>query len=268
VAPVYIHADTNSAFPSLRVTHRNHGSGTFIGPLSNEHSTRVLTDTLISHFGLKACRRPANQCTGRPCSPATAARCGAPDANEIGAVVYRERVSRALAVFNGGGPTFRETLNGRREDALRTGRVAEANDFRDALKALDRTLSMLDLGKRACACDVRILVEATEDEAALLVVAEGWRFCAVRCTREDVHTDLLTARLIRAVTRARNRVAAERIPSTRLQDMIIIDDYCRRHDVVQIEYADDAERTAARAIATLRRMMRIPRKRHAGVSGA
>ncbi len=127
---------------------------------------------------------------------------------------------------------------------------------------------MLDLGERACACDVRILIEATEDEAALLVVADGWRFCAVRCTREDVNTDLLTARLVRAVTRARNRVAAGRIPATRLRDMIIIDEYCRRHDVVQIEYAEDVEKTAARAIATLRRMMRIPRKRHAGVSDA
>jgi len=266
VLPVYLHVDADSDYPALRVTRRRLRNGVIVGPLSNEHSARVLADTLNVHFGLRRCRRPVHQCANRPCSPNDAARCGAPDIYALGPEAYAKSLTAALAVLDGGGEAFRELLRTRQEEAAQSERFEEASQCRDAIRALDRTLAALAVAERASADRVCVLIEGDDANAAVLVVANGWLFTTLRPTRAEVASGCCTRKLVRAVARATQRSVDAHLTVRHYQDTVIIDTYRQQHDVACVTHSGDPVDTAERATTVLRRMMRIPRKHHGAVS--
>jgi excinuclease UvrABC nuclease subunit len=180
---------------------------------------------------------------------------------------YSDRVAEAIAIFNGGGEAFREALHRRRETAAADERYEEAIRYRDAVRALDRTLAALGMAARATRERLVVVVEGDEHGAVAHVVVRGWLHTTLRFDRDDIVADETATPLERAIIRAAQR-ASRCLPITprRLRDMVIIEAYRQEHAPAAVTVGDDPA-AAVRAVESLmRRMTRVPRKRHGAAS--
>ncbi|MDZ4180680.1 MAG: exonuclease domain-containing protein [Coriobacteriia bacterium] len=262
--PLYLHVDTGSEFPSLRPTRRRLKSGQLLGPMANEWATETVADALSQHFGLRRCRCSVQECQERECEHRDDESCLAPDAYESGKEAYASGVRAALSVFDGGGPAFRELLRTMQEQSARAERFEDAAHYRDAIRALDRTLGALAVAHRASSEILSVIIEGDSTSGVALVLVRGWRFTTVRFNRELVDSGTLRDRIEIALTRARQAAGRNTaVTARRLRDMAIIDAYRQQHTplVVPVDEGDVAA-AAERVAASVRRMMRVPRKRH------
>lgn len=264
--PVYLHVNIHTDYPAFRITHKPLGDGPLIGPFSNEHHAHVLVDVLNSHFGLRRCQRTVQHCANRPCSAENATQCPAPDIYALGPASYARSLNKALAVFNGGAQAFRETLRLQQEEAATAERFERASQCRDAIRALDRALSALAITERATANHTCLLIEGDEHSAAIIVVVNGWLFTTIRANRSQVASGRCSHKIAIAVTRASRHTHVAQLSARQYQDIVTIDAYRQQHDLTCIPYLGCVADTAAQAMSALRRMMRIPRKRHEAVS--
>jgi excinuclease UvrABC nuclease subunit len=177
-------------------------------------------------------------------------------------------VRAALTVFSSGGSEFREMLRVMQEQSAQAERFEDAAHYRDAIRALDRTLAALAIARRAAEEPVVVVVEGDELQVTVIVVVRGWRFCSLRFTRDAVDDPLCKARIATAVHRA-VRAAGRNLPVTprRLRDMAIIHAYRQQQAPLAIRVDDDASGAAESVASAIRRLMRVPRKHHAAVSG-
>lgn len=266
--PLYLHVDTDAEFPSLRTTRRRLRSGEIIGPLGNAWAADMLTDIVSEHFGLRRCRRQVTNCMARHCAKRDRHLCHAPEAYAAGRDTYAAAVADALAVFNGGGSEFREMLRTMQERSARAERFEDAARYRDAVRALDRTLGALAVARRANAENVAVVIEGDEECTVVLVLIRGWHFTTLRFTRDQVAAGEYRARLDGALKNAVRRSNRD-VPITprRLRDMAIVDAYRQQHPLTTIPVpADDIKGASDRIASLVRRAMRVPRKRHAAPS--
>lgn len=265
--PLYLHVDTASVYPSLTPTHRRLRGGELLGPLSNEWATETVADAICEYFGLRRCRRTLEQCTGADCKRRDEHLCEGPDVTPDGQEAYTAGVRAALSVFDGRGTEFRELLRMLQEQCAAAERYEDAARYRDAIRALDRTLSALAVARRASSEDVVAILEGDEHEAVVLITVKGWHFTTLRLSRKDIergaHLPRLTVALGRAVSRSRSGAC---VTPRQLRDMAIIDAYRQQHDPQTLSCGDDPARGVENVSAALRRLMRIPRKRHGAVS--
>ena len=265
--PLYLHIDPDDEYPAFRVTRRRLRSGVLFGPVSNEWAATTLVTAVAQHFRLRQCARSAEACASRSCRNRATGLC--PGYAEAGpSPAYAVRVSEALAIFNGGSGAFREALNTHRGIAATDEAYEEAIRYRDAGRALDRTLAALATAARAARDPVVMVVEGAQDTVVVHVVVRGWLHATHRFTRDDVRDRAYTPMLTRALARAQER-ADRRLPVTprRLRDMVIIDAYRKEHEPTTI-VVDDMEDAVRRAGVVMRRMVRVPRKSHGATSGA
>src|SRR5574340_140152 len=217
--PVYLHVDTGSRFPSLRPTRRRLRSGELLGPLSSEWATETIADALSDFYGLRKCRSSVEECEERECERRDAHLCQADDAYAAGQDAYASGVRAALAVFNGGGPAFREVLSLMQEESAHDGRFEDAARYRDAIRALDRTLGALGVARRASSESVTAIIEGDDENATVIVLVHGWHFATVRCSRQTVLDGSAVERIATALENAER--CASRGPSVtprRLRD--------------------------------------------------
>lgn len=264
--PLYVHVDPTSEYPVFRVTRRRYRSGVLLGPVSNEWAATTLTSAVAGHFRLRHCARHRDVCAARACSRRAAGLC----VGALGAgppLDYRRRVDAALGVFNGDAQRFRAELDRERERAVADERYEDAIRFRDAARALDRTLAALAASERATHEPVVVIIEGDQAGVAVHVVVQGWLHTTLRFTREAIATPRAEEVVARALTRARQR-AARSLPVTprRLRDMTIIDAYRQEHRPQSVTVGDDVNAAASGVASLMRRMTRVPRKRHADVA--
>lgn len=265
--PLYLHMDTGAAFPSLRPTRRRLRSGVLIGPLGNAWAADTLSETMSEYFGLRRCRRPVASCESSACQLRERHLCLAPDAYAAGPDRYESAVSSALAVFNGDGARFRERLRVMQERSARAERFEDAAHYRDAARALDRTLSALAVAQRAQKETVSTVIEGDDANIVVIVLIRGWLFTTLRFTRAEVAEGAVREPLARVLRRAWQRARRnERITPRRLRDMAIIDSYRQQHAPLVIPVTGNVSRSAGLIASAIRRAMRIPRKRHAAAS--
>jgi DNA polymerase-3 subunit epsilon len=266
-APLYLHVDPAHEYPVFHVTRRRLRSGVLFGPVSNEWAATTLAAAVSGHFRLRRCTRPADRCRQQACPQCVAGVCvgarsaGAPTA-------YAERVSEAIAIFNGGAEAFRQSLEMRRQGATAADRAEDAVRCREATRALDRTLSALGTAARATRERLVVVVEGDEAGVVAHVVLQGWLHTTLRFSRETVAADGAADVLERTLARARQR-GARPLPITprRLRDMLIIDAYRQEHQPAAVTVDGDLA-AAGRALETLmRRLTRVPRKRHGVAPG-
>ena len=265
--PLYLHVDTDAAFPSLKPTRRRLRSGALIGPLGNSWAADVLAETMSDYFGLRRCRRPVDRCTATSCKLRDTHACHAPDVYAAGADSYAASVAAALAVFNGDGPLFREKLRTMQDRSARAERFEDAARYRDAARALDRTLSALAIARRAGQDAVSVVIEGDDARIVVMVLIRGWLFTTLRLTRAQVADGLAREPIARALERAWQRARRDdRITPRRLRDMAIVDAYRQQHAPLVIPVTGDVMRSADLTASAIRRLMRVPRKRHVAAS--
>lgn len=261
--PVYIHAATGGDYPGLRVTRRRLRGGELHGPVSNEWAARRVTEALSRHFGLRMCTGSLEARAERPCSRRGRGMCPEPCSNAVPSDAYAVRVRAALDVLDGGGPRFRAALQTLRDEAVAGERYEEAILYRDAVHALDRTLSALDVVARAMMDGVVVLVEGDVTGVAAHVVVHGFRFATLRFTQADIAAGSDRRQVALAIAHATARAARPvRITPRRLRDILIIDAYRQQHAPSEIAVGTDHAAAAARVSSSLRRTVRTPRKRH------
>ncbi|MDO8879864.1 MAG: exonuclease domain-containing protein [Coriobacteriia bacterium] len=265
-SPIYLHVDPSAEYPVFRVTRRRLRSGVLFGPVSNEWAAQTLSAAVSGHFRLRRCTRPASECARRQCAKRREGLCVSADSAGQPAD-YSERVAEAIAIFNGGGDTFREALHRRRESAAADERYEDAIRFRDAVRALDRTLAALGTAARATRERLVVVVEGDEIGVVAHVIVQGWLHTTLRFSREQIASDGASLPLQRALVRAAQRASRSlAITPRRLRDMIIIEAYRQENAPAAVAVGDDPA-AAVRAVESLmRRMMRVPRKRHGAAS--
>lgn len=265
--PLYLHVDTTSEYPTLRATHRRLRSGELLGPLSNEWAATTVANAVCDFFGLRHCGCSLQECRCKACAQRDDMLCRVPDADDEGRESYAAGVRAALAVFDGGSDDFREMLRRAQEQCVRSKRYDEASRYRDALRALDRTLSALATARRAAAEGVVVVLEGDDEHLAAVVTVHGWHLTTQRFARDQIVDGSYQRRLAIALERAVQHLRSNpAVTPRRLRDMSIIDAYRQQHAPVAVIVGDDTKAGIELVTSTVRRLMRVPKKRHAAAS--
>lgn len=266
--PMYLHVDTTSELLRVRATHRRYRSGELLGPLSNEWAAHTIADAVSDFFGTRPCGCTPAKCASGECARHDAQLCGFPLAIDGGPEdSYAAGVRAALAIFDGDGGGFREVLRVMQERSAQAEQYEDAARYRDAIRALDRTLAALGTARRAAAEGVSVILEGDEQNATLVVVVHGWHFTTLRFRREQVESGAHLERLERSLERALRQLRTNPgITPRRLRDMAIIDAYRQQHDPLTVAADSDARSAASAVAAAIRRQMRVPKKRHGAAS--
>lgn len=267
--PLYIHASTDDEFPTFRVTRRRMRSGVLFGPVSNEWAARTVVASLARHFGLRQCTGSVATRARRACPRRGTGACPQPCMGAVDADAYARRVQAALAVLGGQSVRFRTALQRLRDQAASAQRYEDAILYRDAIRALDRTVAALNVFERARSEPVRVLVEGDATGGVAHVLVHGSRMTAVRMTRAEIADPAHTQRLVRALTRASARAAdPPAMTARRLREVLLVDSYRQQHLPVEVPVNGDVRAAAAAVSVALRRTVRAPRKRHEAAAGA
>lgn len=261
--PLFLHVSTDDPYPAIKVTRRRLRTGVLLGPVSNEWAARTLGAALTRHFALRSCSTDLARAAERACAHRGSGACPEPCIAHVPHSTYSRRVDAALAVFNGRGPRFRTALQALREQAAAAERYEDAIAYRDAVRALDRTLSALDVASRASREPVTVILEGDATGAAAIVLVHGAVFTTLRFSREEIARHLPEKVIPRSLARASRR-AGTRVASTPrvLRDTVIIDAYRQQHAPVALSINGDSAGAAARVALELRKIVRAPRKRH------
>ncbi|MDO8915086.1 MAG: exonuclease domain-containing protein [Coriobacteriia bacterium] len=256
----YLHIDTSSAFPAIRVVTKRRKRGVTVGPVTSRWAARMLADRLAEVYGLRRCaRRLDARLTATDCELREGG-CPAPCASSPDPVEYRARVLQVLAVFDGGGQDTRETLTSLQEQAAGESRYEDAIRFRDAVRALDRALSTLSVMRNASEHDA-VLVEHCGMTVTVHLVRGGLRACVLRGTPE-----LVAERLPRALHGVyyddRPRPDLLDLEPPQIAELLTIAAFAAGDAHIEIPIADERL-----SLATVRRSLGIdrrqPRRRHA-----
>ncbi|MDZ4654623.1 MAG: exonuclease domain-containing protein [Coriobacteriia bacterium] len=269
---VYVHADITSRFPRLRVTNRRYATGTNIGPLTNLWAAETLVEALRAHYGLRRCiRRLDDAGRSRACPRRTDGSCPHPCDGGITAENHRDRIDAALEAFDGQADRFRTSLQGLRESAAADQRYEDAIAYRDALRAVDRTMSALKIVREAATTRGLVIMEGDERTLVLHLVRHGYLAHTLRVPKEELGTDAWEARLLRAVRRAHGGSAADPARDTltprQLRDIFLIHTYREQNAPPEVRFNGDPDDLTRRVILAARRFMRVPHTRHADVLG-
>ncbi|MGB4593188.1 MAG: exonuclease domain-containing protein [Coriobacteriia bacterium] len=269
-AIVYLRVDDKSTFPSLTAVRKRPSTGLVIGPLTNVWAAETLARALRQRFGLRECARRITGTTLPVCEERELGTCPRPCIGAISPEEYRRRVEAALDVFDDGGPRLRAALQTLRERAAMELRYEEAILHRDAVRALDRTLSGLEVVRHAAAQDGSAIVESRDHDVVTHLIRHGRVVHTLRCTRESIATGEFEILLLRAARRAytREKLAEDPFGVTQreLREIFIVDTYRRQHAPTEILLTDGPDQLAAAVLAHVRRCNRVPRKLHGAPS--
>ena len=266
-APVYLHLDTSAPYPAIQVTRRRLKTGELFGPLTNRWAATTTADALSRIYGLRRCRRVPAECKGRACSRRDRGVCTADAAFLEGSDQYRRRVSNALAALRDDPEPVRARLQELRDRLARNEEFEQAAYFRDAMRAYDRTVASLRMASRARMNPVSVLVEGHSEAVTLSVLINGWRFSTLRVHRDALDPAELQERIARTLSRALRR-AGTNPPLTpkRLEELAVIDAYTQQHAPLVIAVDGDASAATDAVMLAVRRLFRIPRRRHGATS--
>ncbi|MHB8051119.1 MAG: exonuclease domain-containing protein [Coriobacteriia bacterium] len=266
--PLYLHVDTEATYPTILVTQRRLRSGDLFGPLTNRWAATTTADALSRIYGLRRCRRTIAECRAYRCARRDRGACSAEAIYAAGPERYREQVSEALATLRDTAEPMRERLQEMRDRLARGEEFEQAAYFRDALRAYDRTIAGLAMAKRSRALPVSVLVEGDSHALTLSVLINGWRFTTLRAAREGLDRPGLESRVRRSLERALRRAASNPpLTAQRLEEMAVVDAYVQQHSPLVIPVDGDSDAATAAVMRAVRKLFRIPRRRHATPSG-
>lgn len=259
-AVYFIHVDTSTHFPGVRVVTKRRRRGTHIGPFTSRWAALTLAERLAEVYGLRRCaRRLDGRLAGRVCDN-RGGPCPAPCVNHVDATDYATRVRSLLAVFDGRGEDARSALTALQADAAADSRYEDAIRYRDGLRALDRALGTLGVVRGAFDHDAA-LVEHHDDTVTVHLVRNGLRASVLRGCPEVV-----AQRLPRAVRRVyyseRPRTDILDLTPEQVAELLTIAAFSAGDSHAEVPVADERL-----TLALIRRCLglerREPRRRHA-----
>jgi DNA polymerase-3 subunit epsilon len=270
---VYLHVDTASRFPRLRVTNRRYATGTTIGPLTNVWAATTLVDALRAHYGLRACTRRLDEAgRSRLCPRRSDGSCPHPCDGGLTVAEYQKRVAAALASFDGGAEQFRSALQTLREASAAEQRYEDAIGYRDALRAVDRTMSALRIVREAAATPGMVIIEGNERALALHLVRFGYLMRTMRVPKDHLGSDEWEQAVTSSIRRAYESPAADPDSDTltprQLRDIFLIHTYREQNAPSEVRFTGDADDLAHKVVAAARRFMRVPNTRRANGANA
>jgi excinuclease UvrABC nuclease subunit len=183
---------------------------------------------------------------------------------------YRRRVEAALGVFDGGSLRLRAALQALRERAAADLHYEEAIVHRDAIRALDRTMSGLELVRAAAAEPGVAIVEGSGDAVVVHLVRHGRLGRTLRFMRDEVSSGAFEEALRRATARVYSdtRLAEDAydISARHLRDIFIVETYRRQHVPAEVLLDGDPGLFAGAIVTLVRRRTRVPKKLHGAPS--
>lgn len=265
-AIVYLRVDDRSPYPSLTTVRKRPATGLVIGPLTNVWAAETLARALRQRFGLRRCARRITGETLPACEERDLGACPRPCVGAISPVEYRRRVDAALAVFDDGGPRLRAALQTLRERAAMELRYEEAILHRDAVRALDRTMSGLEVVRHAASEPGAAIIESRDHDTVVHLIRYGRPVHTLRSTREEIANGGFERALRRAAERAYAPDALGADPydvtQRQLREIFIVDTYRRQHAPCEIPLGSGASDLVTAVMAHVRRRSRVPRKLH------
>jgi excinuclease UvrABC nuclease subunit len=187
---------------------------------------------------------------------------------------YRERVDEALKVFDRSADSLRAELQRRHDAAARIHRHDDQIRYRDALKALDRSMSGLRLVRSATSRFGLAIVEAEEDMVAVMLVRHGYLAKTLRLRKSEWGTPAFEGAVRRALRHAyfSGPYADDPVDYNpqQLKDIFLIESYRHQRAPLELEIERDADEdeTATALLTLLRRHLRVTRRRHVLTAGA
>lgn len=268
--PAYIRVDVASRYPSFRVVKRRPKTGQAIGPLTNVWAAETLASTLKQRFGLRRCTRRLGT-TPPPCTERASSGCPRPCTGAITPEEYGRRVEAALGVFDGGALRLRAALQALRERAATDLHYEEAILHRDAIRALDRTMSGLEVVRAAAAEPGVAIIEGHDDAVVVHLVRHGRLGRTLRFSRASISDGAFEEALRRAVARvySAERLAEDAydISQRHLRDVFVIDTYRRQRSPAEVPLLGSIAQFVGQIVTVARRRTRVPKKLH-GVPSA
>ena len=261
-----IHVDTSSRFPAVRVSERPRKGGVAIGPFVNRWAVEAVVEQLREAYGLRRCEARITKRTGRTECAHRGRDCPSPCVGGVEAEDYGQRVAGALAALDGDPAGLRARIASRHEAALREGRHDDAVRYREALKALDRGLVGLATVREATGRFGSAVIEADDGRVALHLVRHGYLVRTLRLAKQECEGRSCEERVRRALHRAYfdGTYVSDPLEFTpqQLKDVFLIAAHCQQFSPREIEVTPDEEETAAAVLSSLRRHMRVTRRRH------
>lgn len=229
----YVRLDPSQPYPALTVMTRRPRTGVAIGPFTNIWALRRLVEALKEHYGLRRCSRRLNgRATFAGCVHLTASACPRPCVGAVGRSEYGARLTAALSVFEGGHLQFKAVLQALRERAAMDLRYEDAIVHRDTLRALEKSISSLEIVRSAVSARGSAIIERCGGEVTVVLLRHGRVAAVVRGRAEDGPLGPFQSRLVRAARRAFSpeRMAEDvwAISGRQLRELFIVDAY-RRH---------------------------------------
>ena len=264
---VYLRMDSRSRYPALTVVPRRPRTGLAIGPLTNPWAARIMATAVRDHFGLRHCARRLNS-SSEPCRNADLG-CPQPCIGLVSQEEYRRRVAAVLDALGPAAPELRLALQAKRENAAAQLRYEDAIVYRDALRALDRTMSSLDVVRAAAAEEGVALIDVHDDVCVVHLVRYGRHAGRVRVVRSEVTNGLAASRLKRAATRVYGNATPKDprdFSNRELRELFIIDVYRRQAAPVEVELDGDVDAFVSGVLSVIRRRTRVLKKLHAAPS--
>jgi DNA polymerase-3 subunit epsilon len=268
-----LYADTTSRFPALKVTDRPGKRGTTVGPFVSRWAVEALAVQLREVYGLRRCVGRITQRTrDAECAFRDGGGCPSPCVGGIETEEYTRRLGDALAVFDRSSDELRAELGTRHDAAARAHDHEGAIRFRDALKALDRALSGLEVVHSSTSRFGTVILEPGDGVLTVHLVRYGYLAKTLRLTKECFSPSECESRVRRAVHRAYFSGPYVDDPlefsPQQLKDVFLISSYRHQHSPIEMDLRADEDATVAALMSAVRRHLRVPRKRHAAPSAA
>lgn len=263
-AAYWIHADTTTPTPGLRVVSQRRLRGESVGPMTSRWAAVTLGAILADVHGLRRCARrltprlAASRCDHR------AVDCPSPCTTPADATAYAGRLRAALDVFDGHDEEFRGELMRRQQEAADEGRYEDAIRYRDGMRALERATGVMR-SLRTAGTRNALIIEGDDACITVHLVKSGVRARVVRGPRQEIRDPLEAAvdRLYFSPD-APPRAAREATIGERL----IVAEHLSDDTRTMVEVTDRAQ-TMARLARLLGWVSRTPRRRrHEAPAGA
>lgn len=253
--PFVLAVHDDGPFPALEVVDAVPDGAPAVGPFTSRWAAETLADGLRAEFGLRRCvKRLAAGAALEYCPHRAATGCPRPCVAAVDEGEYRERLAAAFDVFEGTGDELRVRLQAGRDEAVRISDRGEAARYRDVIRALDRSLSALDVVRTEAAREASAIVEGDSRGAVVHLLAGGYRRSVVRLHRHEILAGTHVHRLRLALARVpRPLVATDplRLSRRQLKDLFLIRGYRETRSPLEIELpvdGDEALRVIDRAV--------------------
>lgn len=136
---------TNEHFPRLSIVRERHAERGLLhlGPFPSRVDAELARDGIASIVRIRTCQEPLSIKTPKSaCALADMHRCDAPCDHRVSAAQYMERVNAFLAMCDGDGAEFADTLEARQSE------LAAQERYEEAATARDRLLTFINANAR------------------------------------------------------------------------------------------------------------------------